>query len=186
MNTLLLPKYLLLLVGFFAVLSQHRDVIAADEEPQLEIQIATDQPEYFRGQEISLKFYVVNRGKTPVYLFRDVSYCTFWSGYLDLQILDKEGRNAVTGGCSAEHFIMSGHEVLQEMQDPKQWVLLNPNEIFGNVQKIRTPKNKGKYHIKVVLAGPVLSADQKQFLLQNHVSFIQHRIGAPIVPITIK
>jgi hypothetical protein len=186
MNTLLLPKYLLLWVGFFTLLSQHQDVKIAQEEPQLEIQIATDQPEYFRGEEISLKFYVVNRGKTPVYLFRDVSYCTFWSGYLDLQILDKEGRNVVAGGCSADGPIMSGYEVLQEMQDPKQWVLLKPNEIFGNVQKFWTPKNKGKYHIKVVLAGPVLSADQKQFLLQNHVFFVQHRVGAPIVPITIK
>ena len=186
MNTFLLSKYLLLLVGFFTMPSQHQDVKIAQEEPQLEIQIATDQPEYFRGQEISLKFYVVNRGKTPVYLSRGTSYCTFWSGYLDLQILDKEGRNVVAGGCSAEHFPMNGYEVLQEMQDPKQWVLLDPNEIFGNVQKFSTPKNKGKYHIKVVLAGPVLSADQEQFLLQNHISFIQHRIGAPIVPITIK
>ncbi|HWF05991.1 MAG TPA: hypothetical protein VHA06_20050 [Candidatus Angelobacter sp.] len=186
MNTLLLSSFLLLLLVFFNMPSQHRDVKIAQEEPQLEIQIATDQPEYHRSEEISLKFYVVNRGKTPVYLSRGISYCTFWSGYLDLQILDKEGRNVVAGGCSAEHFIMSGQEVLQEMQDPKQWVLLNPNEIFGNVQKFWTPKNKGKYHIKVELAGPVLSADQEQFLLQNHVSFIQHRIGAPIVPITIK
>jgi hypothetical protein len=186
MNTLLLPKYLLLLVGFFSMPPQHQDAIVVQEEPQLELQVATDRSEYVPGELISLKFFVVNRGKTPVYLSRNISYCTFWSGFVDLQILNEEGRNAMVGGCSAEHFPMSGQETLQEMQNPKEWVLLKPKEIFGNVQEFWTPKNKGKYRIKVVLAGPVLSAEQERFLLQNHISFVQHRLDAPIVPVTIK
>src|ERR1700756_680597 len=127
MKTLLMPKCLLLLAGFFTMLFQHRDNTVTSGEPQLEFQIATDQSEYVPGDQMNLRFFIINHGKIPVYLPRDISYCVFWSGHFDLQILDEKGRNVVSSGCSAEHLPMSSPEILQEMQDPRQWVLLKPN-----------------------------------------------------------
>ena len=186
MKTLLLSNSLFLLLGFLGVLFQHQDVTIANEEPQLEFQAAADRSEFVPGEQMTLKLIVINHGKTPVYLSRNVSSCMFWSGYFDIQVLDEKGYDVRPLGCASHHLPMSAAEIMQDMKDPKQWVLLRPNEIYGNAEAFWVPKNKGTYHIKAVLAGPVLGTDQEQFLLQNHMFFVQHRLVAPIVPITIK
>lgn len=175
----------LIAISFLSLLARSQTVPAAREQ-NLELQIVTDKLEYGPGSRVVVKSIVTNRGEASVYVVRNLSSCVRWEGYVYLQILDKQGQGVKKTGCVTDRSPIKGFDIMKELNDANLWMLLGPLEVYGTMEGFELPRKKGTYRIKAELVPPQFDANQKGTLSQHKMSFLQNRLAAPVVTITVK
>jgi hypothetical protein len=177
---------LLFAIAIFGLIFQQRAGNVSQDEARVEFHIAADRTAYAPGSRMSLRSFVLNPGSMPVHIARNFSSCTGWDGYVNVQILNSDGRNVRKLGCAAEYLPMSSSEIMHQMKNSELWILLGPNEIYGTIDEFELPKEKGVYHIQAELVPPRLSEEQKQTLNENQMPFLSRPITAPPIKIEVK
>ena len=172
-------------VSFLGLLARAQTAPAGREE-NLELQIVTDKLEYDPGSRVVVKSILTNRSEASVYVVRNLSSCLRWEGYVDLQILDKQGQGVKKTGCITDRSPIKGFDILKELNDSNLWILLGPLEVYGTLEDFELPRKKGTYRIMAELVPPQFDANQKGTLSQHKMSFLQNRLSAPVVTITVK
>src|ERR1700757_2815062 len=72
-------------------------------EKNTEVRLLTDRTVYRPGATMHLKFLVTNREEAPLYLYRaGMSPCTGQMGFFFLLLVDENGKEANTSGCSGD------------------------------------------------------------------------------------
>jgi hypothetical protein len=177
---------LLFAMGILGLLFQQQVGNVSQDEARVEFHVVANRTEYAPGSRISLRSFVLNPGTTPVHITRNFSSCTGWDGYVNIQILNKAGRNVRKLGCAAEYLPMSSSEIMHQMKDSELWILLGPSEIYGTMDEFELPKEKGVYQVRAELVPPRLSEEQKQVLNENRVPFLSRPVTAPPLRIEVK
>lgn len=152
----------------------------------VEVQIVTDRQIYSRGSTAKVKFIVTNAAETPLYLSRSLSECSNIEGSFSFQILDSDGHDVTNKGCSSDVDPTWQTHVLDQIPNPKQWIALQPGEIFGKASAFQVPKEKGTYTLKMELTSPGLTEDQRQALAQHQMRVLTGRSPAPAIKIIVK
>ncbi|HKV94198.1 MAG TPA: hypothetical protein VJW20_16740 [Candidatus Angelobacter sp.] len=186
MKTLMRSNQLLIAIGILSLILQQQAGHASQTEVRLEFHVVTDRTEYAPGSRVSIRSFVLNAGTTPVYVARNFSSCTGWDGYINIQILNPEGRDVRKLGCAIEYLPMTSSEIMETMKNPKLWIRLGPYEIYGTMDEFELPKYRGIYRIKAELLPPRLSEEQKQALNQHQLPFLSSPLTAPVTIIQVK
>ena len=153
----------------------------------IDFRVVTDRLNYPPGSTLHVKFIVTNTSETPIYLSRGLSVCSGQFGFVYFQLLDQTNREVRKEGCSADSWPLPGQsDVLKEVSDPKFWILLQPQEIYGGEAAFELPAKKGTYRLKAELIPPAFTDRQGEILAQQGTRVLQSPCPAPVVTITVR
>lgn len=154
----------------------------------LDFRVAPEKLTYVKDSIINLRFTIMNVGNKSIYVHRQLNACSQAEGYIELAILDSNNQNVRTRGCTAEfsRSLVEDSDPTAEISKPEFWILLRPNEIYGNQQQFEAPKRKGIYRIKAALTPPsVFTPKQRAILEQNEMLIISDPHAAPVATIRV-
>lgn len=161
-------------------------LLASTRESGVDFRIMTDKPVYGPGSKLLVKFVIANTGDRPFVVPRNISQCSNIEGSFFLLILDRNNHDVAGQGCSADLGPTWETHVIEQVLDPKLWIVLGPGEIYGKVSTFELPKEKGIYRLKAELIPPGFTDKQREILSQKDVRALDRRYAAPIVTITVK
>jgi hypothetical protein len=155
-------------------------------ERKVDFQVVADKAVYSPGSTMNVKFILTNTGETPLYVPRSLSECSNVEGSFFFRILDEKDNNVTGKECSSDVGPAWETHVMDQVIDPKLWIVLGPGEIFGKMSTFELPKRKGTYRLKAELTPPGFSDTQREILGQSQIRVLRFPCAAPIVRVTVK
>jgi hypothetical protein len=152
----------------------------------VDLQIMPDKRVYTVGTTAQIKFLIINKGDTSLFLFKNINQCSSPLGWLSLRV--RGPHNATFPGLEcAVDYLMDEFDPAQTLSDSNYAVVLRKREIFGKWQEYKLPKEKGLYRLQAEIGQVgVLNDDQETKLSEKHMRILRHTCLSSPVTIEIK
>src|SRR5437660_12440448 len=121
--------------------------VTADANPEITLLVSTDRDSYVPAGLMHVRFLILNTGKVPIFLFRNVNQCTSQYGWLSLEIRDSRKQEIKGLTCSADSFSVDETDIVGMLNNPRTGVVLQPGEIYGRQTDYDVPKGSGFYYL---------------------------------------
>lgn len=148
--------------------------------------MTTDKSEYAIGEPATIRFTVVNRGSTPLYISHyGLGVCGKWTGYMELQLLDEQKKPIPMPGCHGSVMLTPGASLKDVLNNSSSWIILLPREIYGEEETLDLPARAGQFEIKAELRPPAFTEQQIQTLTSQNIRVLRETHVAEKVAVRV-
>ena len=102
-----------------------------------------------------------------------------------LLLLDENGREANTSGCSMD-VALERMDFERELASTSSGIMLKPGEIYGLEASFKLPSKKGSYRLEAQLIPAALTTQQRNELASKGFYVLAERCKAPGIRIEIR
>ena len=165
MRTLAKQLTILLFLISLGPLSRARNEVGEDHKNNALFTAVLDRKNYYLGETATLRFTLMNRGSTPIYLAHgSLESCGRWTGYTQVRILAGTAEVHPKGGCHAAVMPIEDSHLKDVLTNSNSWVALFPGEIYGEEQLLDLPLKVGEYRLAAEIQPPRFSEAQLKIL----------------------
>lgn len=156
--------------------------------PNVSFEVVPSKSVYKPNEEIVLKLLLTNRDETPVIVER-FSQCgdTFFA-FVDIKILDKQGREAQRGGCTGNTLLTKETmaKIVSEVGNSQHWVELKPGDIYGEEVIFEVRTKSGQHTVNAAFLPARFNEEQLNAIAQRNITVLSRWITAAPVSLTVR